>query len=250
MTLKIYRPERFDVLPAAVLVDIDNTIYPYEPAHNAAMKSVFQRVSSLFGTASDSEVKGAFDQARHEVKGRVGNTAASHSRLLYFHRMIELMGMKTQIVAALDLEQVYWRNFLKHSELFSGCRDFLLELRSVGIGLAAVTDMTSQIQFRKLVYFGIDESFDFVITSEEAGIEKPDRRIFQLALDKLGCSADRVWMIGDDLRRDIEGAKALGMVTLQKTHIGVMAGKGEQKADAAFEEFEVLTETLLRGSPD
>ena len=54
---------------------------------------------------------------------------------------------------ALDFEQTYWRSFLSSSKLFSNVKDFLDDLRSASIKMAVITDLTAQIQFRKLVYW-------------------------------------------------------------------------------------------------
>ena len=59
--------------------------------------------------------------------------------------------------------------------------------------------MTAQIQFRKLVYFGLDEFFDYVVTSEEAGADKPDKMPFKVALEKLQLEPENIWMIGDKI---------------------------------------------------
>ena len=60
-----------------------------------------------------------------------------------------------------------------NTRLFPGVREFLQQLKSIGIRTANITDLTAQIQFRKMVYFGLDEYFDYVVTSEEAGCDKP-----------------------------------------------------------------------------
>jgi len=53
--------------------------------------------------------------------------------------------------------------------------------------------------------------FDKVITSEEAGCKKPDRRIFEYAIKKTGAITEYSIMIGDDPDVDILGAKNFGM---------------------------------------
>jgi 2-haloalkanoic acid dehalogenase type II len=53
--------------------------------------------------------------------------------------------------------------------------------------------------------------FDFVFTSEDAKANKPDRRIFELAQQKLCITPDRMVMVGDSLFDDISGALAQGM---------------------------------------
>ncbi|PID34734.1 MAG: hypothetical protein CR971_01650, partial [candidate division SR1 bacterium] len=55
---------------------------------------------------------------------------------------------------------------------------------------------------------------DVLVSSEEAGIEKPHSGPFLLATHKLQVVAKECMMIGDNIARDIEGGKALGMQTI------------------------------------
>jgi putative hydrolase of the HAD superfamily len=62
----------------------------------------------------------------------------------------------------------------------------------------------------------IDDAFDQLIISAEVGIMKPDARIYQLALEKLGVApAEAVFV--DDFAVNIEGARAVGMYAIQFT---------------------------------
>jgi HAD superfamily hydrolase (TIGR01549 family) len=207
-------------IPKAIIFDTDNTLYPYEPAHLAATKAVRSKATSLLGISSQ-EFDAAFTKARQEVKKRLKSTASSHSRLLYFQGALEILGMRTQILLTLDLEQTYWSTFLANAQLFQGVKEFIGQLKSDGIIIAIITDLTSQIQFRKVVYFGLDEYFDYVVTSEEAGRDKPDSAPFEIALSKIGFEPSEIWMIGDNPISDIEGAALAGMTPIQKTHKGV-----------------------------
>jgi putative hydrolase of the HAD superfamily len=226
--------------PEAIIFDTDNTLYPYEPAHKAAIKSVVKKAINIFGI-SENEFTQAFENSRFEVKERLGNTASSHSRLLYFQRTIEHLGMGTRILTTLDLEQTYWRTFLANSKLFPEVVKFLKLLKNKGIRTANITDLTAQIQFRKMVYFGLDEYFDYVVTSEEAGCDKPDIRPFKIALEKLNIPADKIWMIGDDSDVDMVGAHMVGMVKIQKNHKNVIiSSKGSKKADFVFNNYKEL----------
>lgn len=230
----------FDKLPDAILFDLDNTLYPYEPTHSAAMSAVEQKAIRMFAI-QQNEFNEAFKTARSEIKKRLNDHAASHSRLLYFQRMLELLGLKSQLLLALDFEQTYWRTFLTHAKLFPDAKEVLDEIRLLGIPMAIVTDLTTQIQFRKLIYFGLDHAFDYVVTSEEAGHEKPHPAPFELAVTKLKASGKNIWMVGDHPERDIMGAKkSIGARGLQKVHEGVARGSGETMADATFADFSDL----------
>ena len=236
--------QRFQMLPDAILFDTDNTLYPYDPAHKVAQKAVRDKAVKTF-SISPEEFDQAFKQARNEVKTRLGHTASSHSRLLYLQRMLELLGLGSQVLQALDFEQTYWRTFLSNAVLFDEVKELLDDIRLLGIPTAIVTDLTAQIQFRKIVYFGLDHYFDFIVTSEEAGFDKPNEAPFRLAVDKMRPKGGNVWMVGDNPVNDIRGAKEkINAVTLQKIHQRVEVGLNENIPDATFENFSDLRKLL------
>ena len=210
--------------PQAIIFDTDNTLYPYEPAHKAATKAVEIKACDLLGISLEKFNK-AFITARLEVKVQLNKTASSHSRLLYYQRTIEILGLNTQILMTLDLEQTYWRTFLANCRLFPEVKEFILDLKNEGVVIAIITDLTAQIQFRKIIYFGLDSYFDYVVTSEEAGADKPSRAPFEIVLKKLQIPSEDIWMIGDDSNSDIMGASQFNMLTLQKKHQGVSISK-------------------------
>lgn len=245
MTLRIMTTSFRHQLPKAVMFDLDNTLYAYPPAHQVGWQAVRNKlVNSLNVTAA--QVESAYVQARTETKMRLGKTASSHSRLLYFQRLIELLGLKAQPLLALDLEQTYWRSFLSAASLFSAVRDFLDDLRVLGIPVGLVTDLTTQIQLRKLVHFGLDRDFDSIVTTEEAGHDKPHPLPFQLLHGKLGQPAGPLWMIGDDPVADVKGARSvLQAVTLQKLHSGSsLSLVPDERPDISFDDYEELREYL------
>jgi len=70
----------------------------------------------------------------------------------------------------------------------------------------------------RLTRYGIHSYFDLISVSDEIGLEKPDPRIFELALDKAGCRAEDAWMIGDRLDNDIRPANQAGWNTIRVLH--------------------------------
>lgn len=242
--MKIINNRQFDRLPDAILFDTDNTLYPYDPAHSAAQQAIREKAVKSF-SISVEDFDNAFSQARSEVKSRLKNTASSHSRLLYLQRMLEIMGLGSQVLLALDFEQTYWRTFLSNAILFDEVKELLDDIRLLGIPTAIVTDLTAQIQFRKVVYFGLDHYFDYIVTSEEAGFDKPHEAPFEIALQKMRPKGECIWMIGDSPINDIQGAREkINAVTLQKIHQGVKIGEGPAEPDAIFDEFAELRKLL------
>jgi putative hydrolase of the HAD superfamily len=229
-------------IPKAVIFDTDNTLYAYDPAHDAAIKSVIEKAISIFGVG-EVEFMHAFEISRADVKRILGNTASSHSRLLYFQKTIEYLGMGTRILTTLDLEQTYWRTFLANTRLFPDVFNFLQQLKDKNIKTANITDLTAQIQFRKMVYFGLDEYFNYVVTSEESGHDKPNVRSFNIALEKLGVLAQDAWMVGDSFESDMVGAHQANIIKVHKIHKGQDANVEKNEAvkpDIVFREYREL----------
>jgi len=80
--------------------------------------------------------------------------------------------------------------------------------------LAVVTDAQSAWARGELHDVGLDRYFDPVVVSGDHGYRKPDRRLFEHALTGLGVAAEHAVYVGNDMHRDIHGARAAGMRTV------------------------------------
>ena len=236
MPLRIINNKKFQVLPKAIIFDTDNTLYSYAPANELALRSLFRKAATLLDIKS-SFFEEKFREARLEIKTRICNQASSHSRLLYIQRTIELLGFKTQLLLTLDLEETYWRTFLQSCKLFPDVKELLEKLNNLNIQTAIITDLNSQIQFRKIIFFGLEQYFDFVVTSEEAGFDKPNKAPFELALKKLNLLPYECWMIGDNLKADVLGGKNCGLTTLYKYEYKDESKSSDINPDATFSEY-------------
>ncbi len=89
------------------------------------------------------------------------------------------------------------------------CLKILSEKYKIGI-IANQSPGTSD----RLEKLGILRYTDLVIDSAEEGVAKPDRRIFEIALERSSCNPSEAVMIGDRIDNDIVPAKFLGMKTI------------------------------------
>jgi putative hydrolase of the HAD superfamily len=80
--------------------------------------------------------------------------------------------------------------------------------------LAVVTDAQSAYARAELHKVGLLDYFDPIVVSGDHGYRKPDRRLFQLALDGMGVAAENALYVGNDMHRDIFGAQEAGMTTV------------------------------------
>jgi putative hydrolase of the HAD superfamily len=80
--------------------------------------------------------------------------------------------------------------------------------------LAVVTDAQSAHTRGELHKVGLLDYFDPIVISGDHGYRKPDRRLFQFALDGMGVAAENALYVGNDMHRDIFGAREAGMATV------------------------------------
>ena len=77
-----------------------------------------------------------------------------------------------------------------------------------------VTDAQSAYARGELHKVGLLGYFDPIVVSGDHGYRKPDRRLFQFALDGMDVAAGNALYVGNDMYRDIFGAREAGMTTV------------------------------------
>ena len=193
-----------------VIFDIDGTLYDYQINDFLAMNHFCAFIEKNFGI-EEKFFRETYSEARRIVRGRLKDTAAQHSRVLLIQTALELLN-KNPFNHVLELYDVYWNFFLENMRPYDGAAEFLSKLKAAGIKISTCTDMTAHIQYRKLAKLGLDKFFDFMVTSEETGFEKPAPIMFTLALEKMKIRAEDAAFFGDVLDRDIQGAANVGIV--------------------------------------
>jgi putative hydrolase of the HAD superfamily len=94
--------------------------------------------------------------------------------------------------------------------LYDDVEPTLTDLRKRGLRLAIVSNWDTRL--RKIcVGLGVDRLVDFIVISAEAGVRKPDPRIFEEALRRAEVSAKEAIHVGDLPDEDIEGARRAGI---------------------------------------
>ena len=91
-----------------------------------------------------------------------------------------------------------------------GAREVLDALPAMGLRLACVSNSDGRAE-EHLVRYGVREGLEFVIDSQIVGIEKPDPRIFDLALERLSVLPSHALYVGDIRSVDEIGSRSAGM---------------------------------------
>jgi len=191
-----------------VLIDLDDTLYRYEPCHDAGLATCFEH--HTFGLSVQA-FQTRYRAARDLVSRTLAPQGASRSRLFAFMAMAEEANTPQGYALAFQLDEIYWKTFIDAMVMDLGALAFLTRCSDAKIKTCIVTDMTAHIQIRKIAQLGVGPYIDRLVTSEEVGAEKPNCHMFWTAAQKLGISVNACIMLGDSAKKDVEGAMMAGM---------------------------------------
>lgn len=105
--------------------------------------------------------------------------------------------------------------------LFPYTHEILQHLKEKGYRLHLITNGFEKTQWSKLNNSNLGQYFEEVITSEGSNSVKPNREIFEYALQTTGATVSESIMIGDNLEADIKGALNAGLDAVFVNHTGV-----------------------------
>ncbi len=196
----------------AVIFDLDDTLYDFTGLQEAALDTLYIFGSKLLEVDKE-KFKRAFLWGRDETKRILGHKPACRSRALYCQHALEYLH-KNPITYTLTLEKIYWNYILEHMVLRDGVKELLDYLKKNEIKVAVCTDMIVEIQYQKIKRLGISEYIDVFVSSEEAGVEKPEVKIFEICLKKLKVLPSQTIMVGDSLEKDVIGALSVKILPI------------------------------------
>lgn len=199
-----------------VWLDLDDTLIDFHTNSRHSLQRLRDReepLQRLFPT-TDSwiETYELHNQNLWRLYG-AGEISRSYLRMERFRRPLTDAGMEedegTKLSARYDTE--YLDLLAMERGLVDGSIDLLRYLRGRGVRIGCLSNGFSDVQFRKLRNCGLEEWFDIVVLSDDIGINKPDRRLFNHAMERSGSPEPSAHlMIGDNAVSDIGGAIGAG----------------------------------------
>jgi HAD superfamily hydrolase (TIGR01509 family) len=150
---------------------------------------------------------------RRDIDLGLGGVASDQQRgWLYFNRILDYCGVPRSAAtdAALDDLQAYHSVQNLWESIPVGVPETLDELRLMGLKLVVVSNANGKLKvlFERL---GLARRFDVMLDSAEEGVEKPDPRLFQLALERSQSRPEETVHVGDLYHVDVEGARGAGL---------------------------------------
>lgn len=204
-----------------VWVDLDDTIIDFLTNSRRALEWLWGAeplLRRLFPSADEwIEV---YEKHNHAlwVAYSKGDVTRSYLRMERFRLpLIEggaSHGEATEASAMYDT--LYLDRLAEENELIPGSLELLRFLREQHVMIGCLSNGFTDVQMRKIRNCGLDPWFDFVVLSDDIGVNKPDVRLFKYAMGKTGIENPiHHLMIGDNAATDIAGAVAAGWAALQ-----------------------------------
>ena len=193
----------------AVIFDVDNTLYNFTKAHKAAFRALAAYADERLGLSGESFER-LHRETAEELRAYMGEVAALHNRCIRYQVMLEKLGLPLY-PHVLEMEGFYWDTLLKEAVPSANAKETLRSLKDRGIRIGVGTDMTARMKFIKLEMLVILAYVDFLVSSEEAGAEKPALSFFARCVEKAGFGKKECLFVGDSLRKDVLGALDAGL---------------------------------------
>lgn len=186
----------------AVFFDIDDTLYDTSGFARLARKAALNVMIDAGLPLSNDE---AYKLLR-EIITEYGSNYDKHFNIL----TKRVFGEEKPLLIALGMITYHNVKFAL-LRLFPQTTRTLIYLKKQGYDLGVISNGITIKQWEKLIRLDLHHFFDHVITSEEAGVEKPDKKIFEVAMEKMGADAEESVMIGNKFSEDIIGALNSGI---------------------------------------
>lgn len=173
--------------------------YAVKNKHNYTAEDVQNAANAI------NDELGRYDPARsHLIQVEVPN--CMFSPYLY-----ESMGIELAL-SNKEREQIFW-DAASPGAPTEGMLEFLDFLKKQGIRTGVISNITycGEAVKDRIDNVVIGHDFEFIIATSEYMFRKPNKRIFQLALEKADLNPEDVWYIGDNYECDVVGARNAGI---------------------------------------
>ncbi|WAC10710.1 YjjG family noncanonical pyrimidine nucleotidase [Dyadobacter pollutisoli] len=203
--------------------DLDHTLWDFERNSSESLTEVFHQMAlSEYGVSSLDAFVQSFLKINTALwdafdSGKLHHTYIRENR---FKMVFEELGAECPPNHT-EIGELYLNSLPTKKHLLEGALNLLDYTSSAGYGMHIITNGFNEIQARKIASSQIGHFFENIITFETANAKKPDRRIFEFALETAKTTPEESLMIGDNWIADVMGAKQVGMDTVYYNPAGL-----------------------------
>jgi len=166
-----------------------------------------------------------------------------------FQRLFQMKGVRADMERAVRAGRRFRRISTEYIRLYDGAAEMLRALREQGRGVYLLSNAQGIFTRMELEQLGLAPLFDGIYLSSDYGVKKPDRRFFDILLQKEGIAPGSAVMIGNDGVCDIAGGRGAGLSTLY-IRSNLSPEEPMPAADFVLEEMDLRRVTeILTGDP-
>ncbi len=219
-----------------VWIDLDDTLIDFHANSRIALRILYDEMNlGRFYACCDDWIA-AYEKNNKSLWSRY-NRAEITKDFLRIERMRAVIahawhgGDDELVNLSWEMDSVYLSRLAEQKTLVEGAPEMLDYLRRRGYNIGVLSNGFSQVQHLKIASAGLTDRIDMVILSDDIGVNKPDRRIYDYAMKQSGCPDFNAHvMIGDNPDTDIAGAVNAGWGA-------IYFNRGKAEAPVAHERF-------------
>ena len=218
--------------------DADGTLWDFEGVMCHALGCALEELRRLVPSAPDSLSIETLIAIRNQVAAEQENKGLTHEaiRLEAFRQTLQLVDNPDDDLAV-HLNALYLKHRFEDILLFDDVVPTLEALqRGYTMGLLSNGNTYPE-------RCGLGGYFQFVVFAQDYGIQKPDPQLFEIAIERAGCTKRQLLHVGDSFQNDIIGAKQVGIKSVWLNRQG-RNNEAEQQPDFEISSLRELTEIL------
>ena len=195
-----------------IFFDLDHTLWDFDRNAEETLLELYDRHAlKSKGLSSAQTFIAAYTENNHALwaKYHRGEITKSHLRAQRFNKTFIELGIEPDEIPV-AFEEDYVALSPTKTNLFDGTEKVLQYLQKKYI-MHIISNGFKETTLMKMERSGLNPYFQNVIISEDVGVNKPDRAIFEHALSIADADINESIMIGDSLEADIYGAQNFGM---------------------------------------
>jgi putative hydrolase of the HAD superfamily len=194
-----------------VLFDLDDTLFDHRHCARAALAGV-RGLHTCFAMRSPAELERAHARILEDMHLEVlaGRLPLDAARVERFTRLYRCAGIEADLELATRTAAAYRDGYVEARQEVPGAAALLAAVRRHAPVVIVSNNLLAEQQ-DKLRQCGLEQYVDLLVVSSEAGVSKPDPRIFEIALARAGVGPAEAVMVGDSWENDIQGARAAGV---------------------------------------
>lgn len=195
-----------------IFFDLDHTIWDFDRNARETLMELYDSYQlQKLGLSSCQEFIAAYTENNHQLwaEYHLGRITKEQLRTQRFNKTFRQLGVRPDQIPA-QFEEDYVRISPTKTNLFMGSEKVLAYLQKK-YTLHIISNGFKETTLTKMNVSGLNPYFRNVIISEDVGVNKPHKAIFEYALNKAAAQKHESIMIGDSLEADIRGAQDYGI---------------------------------------